>query len=103
MEKDLARIAFSFREFISRRAMDIVQPDLCAAGRITECKKIPARLRRHTESSACRTPRAPRSTSPPEERGGILFSHKEGVVKVPAGPGLGIEINREILKRYKVA
>ena len=37
------------------------------------------------------------------EFGGDLFSHHKGVVKVPNGPGLGIEINREILTRYKVA
>jgi D-galactarolactone cycloisomerase len=38
-----------------------------------------------------------------EELGGDVFSHKKGVVKVPTGPGLGIEINREILAYYRVA
>ena len=37
-----------------------------------------------------------------EELGGDLFSHKNGIVKVPTGPGLGIEVNREIIERYKV-
>ena len=37
-----------------------------------------------------------------EELGGDVFSHDKGVVKVPDGPGLGLEINREILSRYKV-
>lgn len=31
---------FSFQKILSSKAMDIVQPDLCAAGGITECKKI---------------------------------------------------------------
>jgi D-galactarolactone cycloisomerase len=38
-----------------------------------------------------------------EELGGDGFSHTKGVVKVPTRPGLGIEIDREILARYKVA
>ena len=31
---------WGFRDAIVRKAMDIVQPDVCAAGGITECKKI---------------------------------------------------------------
>ncbi len=31
---------WGFREVLSRRAMDIVQPDTCAAGGLSECKKI---------------------------------------------------------------
>lgn len=31
---------FGFRDLISRRAVDIVQPDTCAAGGLSECKKI---------------------------------------------------------------
>src|SRR3954467_8421655 len=31
---------WGFREAIVRKAMDIVQPDVCAAGGISECKKI---------------------------------------------------------------
>ncbi|MFN0317059.1 MAG: mandelate racemase/muconate lactonizing enzyme family protein, partial [Burkholderiales bacterium] len=38
---------FSFREILARRAMDIVQPDVCAAGGITECKKIAALAQAH--------------------------------------------------------
>jgi len=29
--------------------------------------------------------------------------HRNGWVDVPTGPGLGIEINRDILDRYRVA
>ena len=31
------------------------------------------------------------------------IEQKKGIVKVPTGPGLGIEIDREVLKKYKVA
>ena len=31
---------WGFREVLTRRAMDIVQPDTCAAGGLSECKKI---------------------------------------------------------------
>ena len=31
---------FGFREILTRRALDIIQPDICAAGGFTECKKI---------------------------------------------------------------
>ena len=30
------------------------------------------------------------------------IEQKGGIVKVPTGPGLGIEIDREVLKKYKV-
>ena len=31
---------FGFREILVSRAMDIIQPDICAAGGLSECKKI---------------------------------------------------------------
>ena len=31
---------YGFRDIVSRKAMDIVQPDVCAAGGISECRKI---------------------------------------------------------------
>lgn len=39
---------FSFRHILESRAMDIVQPDVCAAGGITECKKIAAMAQAHS-------------------------------------------------------
>jgi D-galactarolactone cycloisomerase len=44
-ENDSTR--FGFRELITRRAMDIIQPDVCAAGGLTECKKIAAMAGAH--------------------------------------------------------
>ena len=37
-ENDFTR--WGFRDIIARKAMDIVQPDLCAAGGFSECRKI---------------------------------------------------------------
>ena len=31
------------------------------------------------------------------------ISHRAGWVDVPVGPGLGIDIDRDVLKRYRVA
>lgn len=39
---------FGFREILAKRAMDIIQPDVCAAGGITECKKIAALAQAHS-------------------------------------------------------
>src|SRR5690606_25406318 len=36
-----------FRDIVSRKAMDIIQPDLCAAGGFSECKKIAAMATAH--------------------------------------------------------
>jgi D-galactarolactone cycloisomerase len=33
----------------------------------------------------------------------VRLSHEKGFVDVPTGPGLGIDINREILDKYRVA
>ena len=31
---------YGFREVLTQQAMDIIQPDICAAGGLSECKKI---------------------------------------------------------------
>ena len=38
--RDSLRTRWGFRDVIARKAMDIVQPDLCAAGSFPECRKI---------------------------------------------------------------
>lgn len=124
---------FGFRRILERRAMDIVQPDVCAAGGITECKKIAALAQAssiqcvpHAWGTAiglaatmhylaslpftppCLVPVSPmleyEQTFNPfrDELSSADLTHKGGFVTVPNGPGLGIEINREVLERYKV-
>jgi D-galactarolactone cycloisomerase len=38
---------FGFQPILARRAMDIIEPDVCAAGGITECRKIAALASAH--------------------------------------------------------
>lgn len=51
---------WGFREVLTRRAMDIIQPDTCAAGGLTECKKI-ADMATCLACATCRTSGAPAS------------------------------------------
>ncbi|MVW71214.1 mandelate racemase/muconate lactonizing enzyme family protein [Bordetella sp. 15P40C-2] len=125
---------WGFRDLVARKAMDIVQPDVCAAGGISECRKIATLAAAHgvecvphawgsaiglaatlhflaalpdqppsfrpmpplLEFEQCENPfRDELSVEP-------IVQHK-GVVQIPTGAGLGIEIRREILDRYRVA
>lgn len=125
---------FGFREILARRAMDIIQPDVCAAGGLTECKKIAALAQAHAvqcvphawgtaiglaatlhylaslpDTPPCLVPMPPlleyEQTFNPfrDELSLGKIAHQNGWVDVPTGPGLGIEIDRKILDRYKVA
>jgi D-galactarolactone cycloisomerase len=131
-ENDFTR--WGFRDLIARKAMDIVQPDLCAAGGFSECRKIAALASAfgvecvpHAWGSAiglaatvqflaalADQPPAFRPMPPMlefEQTPNPLRDHlaltpieqKAGIVAVPEGSGLGIEIDRAILKQYKVA
>ncbi len=123
---------WGFREILETRAMDIVQPDTCAAGGLSECKKIAdmaaaygVRYVPHVwgtgialaaslqllavlpHSPLRRTPLEPilefdRSEHP--FRQAVLIrplEHVRGVVRIPDGPGLGIEIDRAALERFR--
>ncbi|MFM9942457.1 MAG: mandelate racemase/muconate lactonizing enzyme family protein [Hyphomicrobiaceae bacterium] len=124
---------WGFREIFTRRAHDIIQPDTCAAGGLSECKKIAdmatafgVRYVPHVwgcgvglatamqllavlpHSPPRHTPLEPilefdRSEHP--FRQAVLtkpLEHVGGVVQVPEGPGLGIEINRAAIEKFKV-
>lgn len=124
---------FSFRAILEKRAMDIVQPDVCAAGGITECKKIAALAQAHgiqcvphawgtaiglaatmhflaslPFTPPCLVPTPPmleyeQTFNPFRDMLSTTdLTHRRGVVQVPNGPGLGIEIDRAVLDRYRV-
>jgi len=124
---------FGFRNVFEQRAMDIVQPDACAAGGLSECLKIAAMANAHgirfnphvwgtgiglaaalqllavlPHNPLCRFPLEPLLEFDRTEhpiRQAILvepIEHARGVVRVPDGPGLGIEIDRDALARFKV-
>ena len=130
-ECEFTRIGF--RPLLERRAVDIVQPDICAAGGLSECKKIAdmaaaygVRFAPHVWGTgiavaaavqllavtASFTPPSLRPLEPMLEfdrtehpvRSALLvepIAPVEGYVTVPTGPGLGIQINREVLTRFK--
>jgi D-galactarolactone cycloisomerase len=131
-ENDFTR--WGFRDKIVRKAMDIVQPDVCAAGGITECKKIAAMATAHgvecvphawgsavglaaTLQFLAAIPDQPPSLfpSPPllefEQEENPFRDHlalepirqRDGIVKIPDGPGLGIEIDRAVIEKYRKA
>ncbi|HVY16797.1 MAG TPA: mandelate racemase/muconate lactonizing enzyme family protein [Rhodopila sp.] len=130
-ECEFTRIGF--RALLERRAADIIQPDLCAAGGLSEGKKIAdmalafgVRFAPHVWGTGVAVAAAvqllavvpawtPPSLSPVEPmlefdrtehpvRSALLqtpIAPVNGAVAVPAGPGLGIEVDRDALVRFK--
>ena len=125
---------WGFRDLVVRKAMDIIQPDVCAAGGISECRKIATLASAHgveciphawgsaiglaaTLHFLAALPDQPPSFRPMpplleleqcENPVRDLLSvepilQKDGKVQIPTGAGLGIEINRSVLDRYRVA
>ena len=123
---------WAFAEAIRQRAVDILQPDVCGCGGLTEMKKIIAmaevaglRLVPHVWGTAVQIaaslhvhailpPSPPRHeryqpmlefdrTHNPYRQAIVTrpIEHEGGVVAVPEGPGLGIEINRATLDKYR--
>ncbi len=129
-ENEFTKIGF--RDWISRRAVDMIQPDLCSAGGFTECRKISALAQAwhlpvipHVWASGiglaaslqfiATLPPAPLALHPIEPMleydqsahpfrqdliGGAI-TMIDGMVRIPDGPGLGIEVNRDVLERYR--
>ena len=124
---------YGFRRILASRSMDIVQPDVCAAGGITECKKIAALAQAsaiscvphawgtaiglaatiHYIASLPDTPMCLFPVPPLLEYEQTFnpfrdllakepIVHKGGFVDVSTKPGLGIEIDRAVLDKYRV-
>jgi D-galactarolactone cycloisomerase len=125
---------FGFRDLLASRAVDIIQPDTCAAGGLSECKKIAdmaeafgVRYNPHVWGTgiaiaaslqllAVLPSHTPHSLAPVEPmlefdrtehpiRQSLLLQpieHVNGIVRVPDGPGLGIEVDRAALARFAV-
>ena len=112
-----------FKEMLQKEAVDIVQPDLIKAGGFSACRKIAALA----EAFGCVC--APHQTQPfgtvanlhlvagtpncryfqeyniePHPLRDSLFKEpilevRDGCLTVPEGPGLGVEINEEVVRR----
>ena len=123
---------FGFRELFARRAVDIAQPDLCAAGGFTGCRHIVAlahahgvQVNPHVWASAVGQAASLQLIAAIPVANHSLFARRAAprvrhvVPPVPrelsptrrcgtgrAGwrsrtrPGLGIEVNRDVLQRY---
>lgn len=122
-----------FKQVVRDGVMDIIQPDICAAGGLTECKKISdmaqafgIRTNPHVWGSgvgiaaslqwmALVPTHTPTSLNPVQPllefdqtehpiRQAILqtpICHNGGIVPIPEGPGLGIDIDRDALAFFK--
>ncbi|MCC5901374.1 MAG: mandelate racemase/muconate lactonizing enzyme family protein [Halomonas sp.] len=122
---------YAMHEPLARRAVDIVQPDICGVGGFSEMRRVAdmaamhgVRLVPHVwgtavclaaslQFMAALPPNPPRRkpiepimefdrTENPFRQAVVQtpLEHKNGVVTIPDGPGLGIEINRNTLATY---
>ncbi len=122
----------AFRDLISKRALDIVQPDISIAGGFTVCRQVEALANAHgvqvlphmwgtsirlaaTLHWQATIPDAPGLFPEPcllefdmtenalrTDLARERFHLVDGAVAVPSGPGLGIDIDREVLERYTI-
>tara|TARA_R110002049_G_scaffold83587_2_gene212800 strand:- start:5333 stop:6469 length:1137 start_codon:yes stop_codon:yes gene_type:complete len=122
---------YAMHEPLARRAVDIVQPDICGVGGFSEMRRVAdmaalhgVRLVPHVwgtavclaaslQFMAALPPNPPRRnpiepimefdrTENPFRQAVVQrpLEHHQGVMTIPDGPGLGIEINREALSTY---
>lgn len=110
---------WDFRPLLEKRLVDVIQPDICHAGGITECKKIAAMAEAYYVQFAPHNPQGPVSTAATahlcmaipnflilEFARQNTFCEKAmregwvvngGHLEVPDRPGLGIEIDEDAL------
>ncbi|WP_059102952.1 galactonate dehydratase [Shouchella shacheensis] len=119
---------WEFKNLLKEGYVDIIQPDLSHAGGITECKKILSMAEAFDVAAAPHCPLGPIALAAclqvdatchnafiQEQSLGIhynqtndlldyikdpsVFHYEKGYVKIPDGPGLGIEINEEFVRQ----
>jgi len=124
---------WGFRRILVDRAIDILQPDVCAAGGISECKKIAdmanafgIRVNPHVWGTGVALAASLQliATLPDNPPGlhpiALLLEfdqsehplrmavltepivQKSGWVEIPTGPGLGIEIDRQAMAKFRI-
>jgi L-alanine-DL-glutamate epimerase-like enolase superfamily enzyme len=117
---------FGFRELIDRRAVDVVQPDSCWTGGLSEVRKIAAHAAAHNmlcvphsfSSAVALTANMhlvgsiangefvewDKNGNPfvDELLAAPLELQPDGRLPIPDGPGLGINLNWEVVDRYRV-
>ncbi|GIN63354.1 galactonate dehydratase [Robertmurraya siralis] len=122
---------WDFKDLLSDGYADIIQPDLSHAGGITECKKIASMAEAYDVALAPHCPLGPIALASclqldatahnafiQEQSLGIhynqgsdlldyikdksVFEYEDGFVKIPQGPGLGIEVDEEQVRKQAV-
>jgi galactonate dehydratase len=110
---------WDFRPLLEKRLVDVIQPDLCHAGGITECKKIAALAEAYYVQVAPHSPQGPVSTAAAAHlamsipnfhileyvrsdpwRARVLqepWPVQDGHLVVPDRPGLGIELDEAMI------
>jgi len=109
---------WGFREVLEKQAASILQPDVCHAGGILECKKIAAMAETYYAAIAPHNPLGPIALAACIQLDACIpnfliqeqvtlgegylkkpFDMKDGYVDVPEEPGLGIELDDELVKK----
>ena len=119
---------WQFKNILQDGYVDIIQPDVSHAGGITECKKIISMAEAYDVAAAPHCPLGPIALAAclqvdatchnafiQEQSLGIhynqgsdlldylleknVFNYENGFVKIPEGPGLGIEINEDHVRK----
>jgi D-galactarolactone cycloisomerase len=127
-------LRFGFHQLLKNKSVDIIQPDICASGGLTEAKRIAALASTygvdvipHTWGTSIGIHVALHFISNLELMPGrmmvpdFLIEYdqtenalrekltfpslvmKDGMIEVPTGPGLGIDVNEDILKKYSIS
>lgn len=119
---------WDFKKVLEGRGVDIIQPDVSHAGGITECRKIAAMAETYDVALALHCPLGPIALAAclqvdavaynaaiQEQSLGIhynttndlldyisnrdVFAYQDGMVKIPSGAGLGIEVNEDYVRK----
>ncbi len=107
---------WGFREVLEKQAASILQPDLCHAGGITECRLIAGMAEAYYAAIAPHNPLGPISLAAGVQLAASIpnfliqeqvslgegylkqpFKVRDGYLDLPTGPGLGIELDENAL------
>lgn len=107
---------WGFREVLEKKAATILQPDLCHAGGISEVRSIAAMAEAYYAAIAPHNPMGPISLAAGVQLAASIpnfliqeqvslgegylkkpFTVREGYLDLPAGPGLGIELDENAM------
>ncbi len=113
---------WEFRDMISRQLVDIIQPDLCHAGGLTEARKIAALAETYYIQLAPHNPQGPISMAACAHLAASIpnfqileYVHsqpwrdevqveplvvKDGTLQLPTRPGLGVELDEDYLAKH---